>query len=279
MKPQYNVFKKINSDKGCNVIAERDEDTGVFYDNTNDEKRMIGYLSALSTFSNFRGPDMSDVELIIWDEFIPEAQERMVKDAAVVFFNAYETINRNRELEGRPPVPVLFLANSNKIDNPMFIELGIVREAEKMLKKGIQYHINRDRGYMIIFLNESPISEQKRETALYKLVGDRSLFYKMSLDNSFNLEDTELIQSRKLTEYKPLVNVGEITIYQHKSNGSFYVSGHRIEAREAFTSSTPELKRFMLKYSWLYQRYLQQLVIFEDYMSLALFSIYLKGKR
>lgn len=279
MKPQYNVFKKINADKGCNVVVERDEDTGVFYDNTNDEKRMIGYLSALSTFSNFRGPDMSDVDLIIWDEFIPEAQERMVKDAAVVFFNAYETINRNRELEGRPPVPVLFLANSNKIDNPMFIELGIVREAEKMLKKGIQYHINRERGYMIIFLNESPISEQKRETALYKLVGDRSLFYKMSLDNSFNLEDTELIQSRKLTEYKPLVNVGEITIYQHKSNGSFYVSGHRIEGREAFSSSTPDLKRFMLKYSWLYQRYLQQLVIFEDYMSMALFSIYLKGKR
>lgn len=277
MKPQYNIFKKYNTNTGEDIQVIKDEDTGIFVNKKDDEE--IGYLSALSTFSNFRGPDMSDVDLIIWDEFIPERQERLVKDSATVFFNAYETMARNRELEGQPPMKVLFLANSNRLDNPMFVELGLVREAEKMLKKGTEYKINRERGYMIIFLNESPISKAKEETALYKLVGQRSTFYQMSLANSFNLEDTDMIRSLPLREFNPLVNVGELTIYQHKSNGTYYASGHRIRAKEEYLSSSADLERFRQRYLWLYRRHLQQLVSFEDYMSLALFNIYLKGKK
>ena len=132
---------------------------------------------------------------------------------------------------------------------------------------------------MIIFLNRSPISEAKQNTALYKLVGEQSAFFHMSISNSFNLSDTHLIQSCKLTEYKPVVNVGEITVYQHKSNGTYYVSGHMMKTKLSFTSSAPDLERFRVKYSWLLARYLQELVYFEDYMSLALFDIYLRNKR
>lgn len=280
LKPQFNVFKRINEDQHIDVAIVKDGKTGVYLDQTDpDNVKPIGYLAALSTFSNFRGPDLSDVDLIIWDEFIPEAQERIVKDSATVFFNAYESMNRNRELEGRPPIPVLFQANSNKLDNPMFIELGLVRQAEKMIRKGIEYVINRERGYMIIMLNKSPISEAKQNTALYKLVGSQSSFFHMSLSNSFNLADTHLIKPLRLEEFKPVVNVGEITVYQHKSNGTYYVSGHMIKTKQAFTSSAPDLERFRVKYSWLLARYLQELVYFEDYMSLALFDIYLRNKR
>lgn len=280
LKPQFSVFKKINEFMHIDVAIVKDGKTGVYLDQTDpDNVKPIGYLAALSTFSNFRGPDLSDVDLIIWDEFVPEAQERLVKDSAVVFFNAYETMNRNRELEGRPPITTLFLANSNKLDNPMFIELGLVRQAEKMIRKDTEYVINRDRGYMIIMLNKSPISEAKQNTALYKLVGSQSSFFHMSLSNSFNLADTHLIKPLRLEEFKPVVNVGEITVYQHKSNGTYYVSGHMIRTKQSFTSSAPDLERFRVKYSWLLARYLQELVYFEDYMSLALFDIYLRNKR
>ena len=277
MKPQYNIFNKYNIDTGRDIQVKKDEDTGIFIDKQREDAE-IGYLSALSTFSNFRGGGMS-VDWIIWDEFIPERQERLVKDSATVFLNAYETLSRNREIEGEKPIQVLCLANSNRLDNPIFIELGLVREAEKMTKKGLQYKINRERGYMIIFLNESPISKKKQDTALYKLVGEQSSFYRMSIENSFNLEDTEMIRSMPLKEYNPLVNVGELTIYQHKSNGTFYASGHRIKAREEYLSSSSDLERFRQRYLYLYRRHMQQLVFFEDYMSLALFNIYLKKRK
>lgn len=279
MKPQYNVFNRMNSDRGLNIKVGKDGKSGLFIDETDPENsRTIGHIAALSTFSSFRGVDI-DVNLIIFDEFVPEAQERVVKDSASVFLNLYETCNRNRELYGKPPIKVLFLANSNKLDNPIFIELGLVRQAERMLKNGQDYSMNRERGYMIIFLNRSPISEAKQNTALYRLVGEQSAFFHMSISNSFNLSDTHLIRSCKLTEYKPVVNVGEITVYQHKSNGTYYVSGHMMKTKISFTSSAPDLERFRVKYSWLLARYLQELVYFEDYMSLALFDIYLRNKR
>ena len=37
---------------------------------------------------------------IIFAEFIPEAHERLIKNEAAALFNFYETINRNRELDG-----------------------------------------------------------------------------------------------------------------------------------------------------------------------------------
>lgn len=278
MKPQFSVFKKINEDQHIDVAIVKDGQTGIYLDQTDpDNVKPIGYLAALSVFHNFRGPDLSDVDICVFDEFIPEAQERVVK--ATVFLNAYETMNRNRELDNKPPITTLFLANSNKLDNPMFVELGLVRQAEKMVRKGIEYVINRDRGYMIIMLNKSPISEAKQNTALYRLVGSQSSFYRMSLSNSFNLADTHLIKPLRLEEFKPVVNVGEITVYQHKSNGTYYVSGHMIRTKQAFTSSAPDLERFRVKYSWLLARYLQELVYFEDYMSLALFDIYLRNRR
>lgn len=279
MKPQYNVFNRMNADRGLNIKVGKDGKSGLFIDETDPENPCtIGHIAALSTFSSFRGADI-DVDLIIFDEFVPEAQERVVKDSASVFLNLYETCNRNRELYGKPPIKVLFLANSNKLDNPIFIELGLVRQAERMLKNGQDYSMNRERGYMIIFLNRSPISEAKQNTALYRLVGEQSAFFHMSISNSFNLSDTHLIQSCKLSEYKPVVNVGEITVYQHKSNGTYYVSGHMMKTKISFTSSAPDLERFRVKYSWLFARYLQELVLFEDYMSLALFDIYLRNKR
>lgn len=280
LKPQFSVFKKINEDQHIDVAIVKDGKTGVFLDQTEpDNVKPIGYLAALSTFSNFRGPDLSDVDLLIWDEFIPESQERLVKDSAIVFANAYETMNRNRELEGRQPITTLFLANSNQLDNPMFVELGLVRQAEKMIRKDNEYIINRERGYMLMFLNKSPISRAKRLTVLYNLYGSESAFFHMSLSNSFNLSDTHLIKTLRLEEFKPVVNVGEITVYQHKSNGTYYVSGHMMKTKISFTSSAPDLERFRVKYSWLFARYLQELVYFEDYMSLALFDIYLRNKR
>lgn len=74
---------------------------------------------------------------------------------------------------------------------------------------------------MIILLLNSPISEQKRETVLYK--NSSNDFITMALDNAFKTDETN-IKSEPLKEYKHIVSCGEIGIYQHKSERKFYVS-------------------------------------------------------
>ena len=79
--------------------------------------RAIGL--ALSTFANVRGFDASGYEYVVFDEFIPEKHERPIPYEGDAFLNVLETVNRNRELQGREPVKVIMLSNANKLDSPI----------------------------------------------------------------------------------------------------------------------------------------------------------------
>lgn len=270
---KFNPFKKLNADMGWNIQPKkiRGTDAYGFYDGGGEP---LGYGVSLSTFANLRGFDASDVNHITFEEFIPERRERPIMDEAGAFLNAYETMNRNRELEGKPPIQVSFLANSNTLANPLFIELGIVSKAVDMQKKGQQFSLMRERGLTLTILQNSPISEMKKDTALYKLVNRNSSFARMSLGNEFAEDDLSCVASRPLREYVPVVNVGEIAIYKHKSNGKFYVSKHHMEAKYNYNSSLIELRRFSRKFIHIWQSYLLRDVLFEDYTCEVLFSKY-----
>lgn len=275
-KPEFSPFKKINSDMGWGVITKPlTKYNSGFYDESDEGGSPIGYTCALSTISNIRGFDAQEVNLLIYDEFIPERHERPIKNEGAALLNAYETINRNRELVGKPPLQLLCLANANDISNPIFMELGIVKRAEKMQKTGKEVYINRERGIGIFMLNDSPISAQKRNTALYNLTKD-SDFSRMSLNNNFSSNDFSEVVTRPLVEYRPVVAVGEICIYNHKSGGKMYVSTHTTGSPPTFTSGEADLARFKKIYSWMWTEYLAKRVEFEEILCEILLTKYLK---
>ena len=233
----------------------------------------IGYMSALSTFSNLRGMSFEEIEIIIFDEFIPEPHERPIKNEAQAFFNLYETVARNRELKGRPPVKVLLLANANDIANPLYVELGLVKKAEEMMRKNQTVSVDEKRGLCMVYLDHSPISERKKHTALYKLTANKdSEFNQMALDNRFYQDESALIKSCKLTEYIPVVTVNGITIYKHKSEKHYYVSTHKTGTCREYGTSYAEKKRFMNHHMNLWMSYLRNNVIFEEYLCLVCFE-------
>ena len=109
--PLYSPFKRINTFFGWDIQPKKGNGLAVFQDG----EHIVGYAGALSTFRNVRGFDGSDVDVVIWDEFIPEEEERVMFDDWSAFLNVLETVGRNRELEGRPALRVLLCANANKI--------------------------------------------------------------------------------------------------------------------------------------------------------------------
>lgn len=231
-RSEFSPFKAVSSDMGIDIIsAPVTKYNAAFYHAIeNEEGKLtpqglpIGYTLALSTVSNLRGFDASDCDLLIYDEFIPEKHERPLKEEGAAFFNAYETINRNRELKGESPLKVLCLANANNITNPMFTELNVVDKVNGMYQKGQAVTINEQRGYAIILLSESPISAQKKQTAIYKLTQGTE-FYNMAADNSFNI-DYVPPAAINLLEYNPLVVVDGIAVYKHKSEQRLYATNH-----------------------------------------------------
>lgn len=238
---------------------------------------LIGYGVGLTTFANIRGVDFRDVQVIYYDEFIKERHQRKITAEGMAFLNMVETVNRNRELQGRPPVKVVCMANSDDIANPLFIELGLVTTAEKMLKKGQEVYTDPKRGIYLAILKHSRISQQKENTALYKLVNQQSDFFKMAISNDFNIDDDIVIKSRPLIEYVPKYQIGECCIYKHKSGSGYYVSSHIQGKPVVYGAGEMEKTRFCRQHPEVWDAYMRREIIFESYLLVRIFeSYYLK---
>lgn len=269
-KADFSPFKPIDMDMGFHTDTKRlDKFTSAFY--VDDE--IIGYIMALSTITNIRGFDGSDVTTMFYDEFIPEKHARPIKNESDALWNAYETINRNRELFDRPPLKLIGMSNANDISNEIFLSLGVVNKLDRMKSKGQNVYLNREKSLAIIDYQGAEISEKKKQTALYKLTSG-SDFEKMAIENEFLNEFSSEYRSIPLVECSPFVAVGEICIYTHKSNSFYYVSLHKTGSPPVFGAGNTERQRFKNSNFFLWQAYLTRRIIFESRLAEILFRKY-----
>lgn len=275
-KPEFNPYKAICDDISASIgVKSISKYNAVIYEELGEdlENKTLGYTCALSTIANMRGFDASDVKLLIYDEFIPERHERALKNEGTAFLNAYETINRNREIKGSDPLQVLCMANAFNIANAIFLELGLVGICERMQLKDQELYIDKSRGILIALLNKSKISAAKADTALYKL--SSGSYADMALANDFVYNDSSGIKSMPLNEYKLICTVGEISIYKHKSKRKYYVSEHRTGTAPIYKSDEVDLMRYKKNYGLiLYGAYMRGNVICESMLTKSLFELY-----
>lgn len=271
-----NPFAPINIDLGINIEVKKvNQKIKGFYDGD----KCIGYLMSLSTFYSKRSVSFVDVDYLFFDEFIPEINARPIKNEAEALFNSIETISRNREFQDRGYLHVICASNSNTLDNPLFLELGIVSRALKMSKNNIISYEDDIRGFRLLMPYNSPISKKKRETALYRLTSNSRTFNSMALDNDFNDDISEQIASKNLKQYIPLCHVGEIYIYKHKQERMFYISEHKTGTFEKeYSTGMMDLLRFKKDYQFLWFSYMQKRINFESYTQQLLFEKYFSLK-
>lgn len=282
-KPEFSPFKAITRDTGRDIMVKPiSKYNAAFYDVKESADGeyyaagpALGYSMALSTVSNLRGFDASDCELLCYDEFIPEKHERPIKNEGACFLNAYETINRNRELSGRDPLQALLIANSNDIGAPLLITLGLIPKIEKMIAKGQRYTLDYDRGIGIFLISDSEILRQKADTALYRLSAGTD-FSDMALKNQFDDLKHNSVNPQPINEYRPICTLGEITFYKHKSERRYYCTTLRLGSPETFTSSSTDIKRFCRKYGFIWAAYMKDLIFFESITAEVLYKNYMK---
>lgn len=256
-----NVWKKYDKNESTLHLNELQAKTGIGLCR-DEEDNILGYYASLATFSNTRGADYSDVTLWIHDEFVPERASRIrIADEGFAFLNMYETINRNREVEGQPPLRVICLSNSTTIANSIFFELGLVKDVTTMAMTGRNVYRNDDRGVYVELVGWTDIAEQKRETSLYKLTKN-TRFYKQAIDNEFTDDPLYLIKKVQISQYKPVLSFGKVTIYSHKSNGTYYARTARDSATKRFEEW--ERKEFSMMFKHYYRMMLGNGAIFFD---------------
>lgn len=269
-------FRSINHyRKNCDIQGKTMAgDVIGFYDKANDNK-LIAPGIALTTMHNVRGISGADYRQILYDEFIPETIARPIKGEYDALMNAYETLNSNRELTGEDPIQLIALANSNNAANPIFMGLNLVSTMERMKNEHIIFWSDDKRGILLVNVEGSPISaKKKKQTALGKLTAGTD-FARMAYENDFAFDDFSNIGSRSLKEYKPVVTVGEVTIYKHKSRKEYYVSMHLSGmAPKVYTSSEREVEAFSRSAGRLRDAYLDGSMWFENYLAKILFIKY-----
>lgn len=259
--PALHPYKKINEDNKMDIQPEYSKGIGRFYDRQHDNK-LLGYAAALSTFANVRGFDGSDIDLIIYDEFIPQDDERITFNTFTALLNAIETIGRNREIEGKPPVKVLLLSNSDVIYGDIVAGFNIGDDLMDMQESGQEQREKSSDMLLIMPAGES-FKEKKKETALYRVTkGTR--FSEVALENKFNIHDRKMIRTRPLKEYRPVATLYGICIYRHKAGGGYYISEKIEGAPERYEANETERRRFLRAHPEIWRAYQKKRISFEN---------------
>lgn len=222
-------FEKISGYKGRIFFKSENEYTASINrlesnENGDDEVVNIGMLAALSSIGRIRGFNGDIYTDVVFDEFIPESHLLKVKHGGDAFLNMYTTIAGNRELEGRKPLRVWLLANSNNLDSDILQALNITEIVERMSLRGEESRIIPERGIMVILPDSKQITEKRKEMALYRAIGGDSSFSKMAYENSFAYNDYTDVAQKPLAEYKPLITIGQLIINLHKNDKTLYVT-------------------------------------------------------
>lgn len=267
--PELNPYKAVNTVRGRNYLlsAMGKYTAGIYNGKIVDgvlkpdgEPRGIGV--ALSVFANIRGLSGEDYDTVLFDEFIREPHEKKSSNfEGESFLNFYESMNRNRELQGKAPLKCILLSNSNDLASPILDALGVVGLIDKMQRFG-RVHSAVGKDISIYLYKDSPISGRKRETALYRVANSED-FNSMALDNNFSRANYENVRSCPLREFSPLVSIGNVTVYSHVNNGSYYVIDG-VKAQEKYAMLPNDLKAFRRAYYYLWEALLDKRLFYSS---------------
>ena len=262
-------FEKIAGYKGRIYFKADNEYTAGIYrldeGENGDESINIGMLAALSSIGRIRGFNGDIYSDVVFDEFIPESHLLKVKHGGDAFLNMYTTIAGNRELEGRKPLRVWLLANSNNLDSDILHALNITEIVERMSLRGEESRIIPERGIMIILPDSKVITEKRKEMALYRAIGGDSSFSKMAYENSFAYNDYTDVAQKPLQEYKPLITVGQLIVHLHKNDKTLYITSMmRCQTRETYPDTEFGRMRFIHDYPEIKVAYLNGRIVFQS---------------
>ena len=267
-KEEFSPIVKIGADIGLSLVCcPLSKYASGVYRIGEDGKApgaAVAYNMALSTIANARSFDASAVKVILYDECIPERHERAISHEEEAFLNMYESIDRNRQLDGHDPVKCVMLANANNMEAPILSALNCIKTLDSMRKKGQTQKVDKSLGLSVYLLNNSPISAEKRETALYKLTMGQGDFSDMALANAFSRDNYTDIGNRPLSEFVPVASIGSICLYRHKNSYQWYVSETKSGKPKEFENTVTDRQRFRLYCIKSWHDYFEHKLTFEN---------------
>ena len=194
MDVDLSPFKSINRDCGTNVKAIAvDKGISGFYNCDADGlpcSKLLGYALSLNAVQFFKGFDLSDVDVICFDEASQLLGTNAYKED-IAILELYKTITRDSVHKGRN-VPLIALSNACDINAPIVKAFNLVQDLTNLIvSKKEDLIVDRDGAKIYLqMLKPNPHFLQKeRESPLYKLTKG-TLWNEYAYGNDFSYCDT-----------------------------------------------------------------------------------------
>lgn len=231
----------------------------------------VGYCVALSAGKDIKGFDMSVVDYIVFDEFIPRKGDRVSRSEGDQLLDIYMTVRRDRILRGRDELKLICLANATSVNNPTFQILDITDDAVMMDIKGQEFMYQEDRKILMHALDPERYTVEEEKSGI-ELAMSGTAWAEMAMGGHFSYDDFTSVRRERLKGYKPLCAViyRKKTFYLNVRDGYYYMCSAQSNVKHIYDLNREnEQKKFW--YDWVSQLYDECI---EDRMRFETFTMY-----
>ena len=233
-------FSPVNRDAGCRVVPKLIADgIGGFYDADEEGKPAgapVAYILAMNAIKEIKGFDLSDIDFMCLDEFIPQAGEVVSRDEGEKLLSIYMTASRDRVLRGRQPLKLVLFSNADHISTAITNDLEIVDPMSMLYLTGCTHHYLEDRQIMLHRITDAEIPIRAEEmSGIFKAMSGtawgRKAFY-----GEFASQDFSAVGKINLKGYRCLCRIKwkQRDIYLYVSGGSYYAAYTRQAAKQVY---------------------------------------------
>lgn len=275
-----NPFQSLNADYGYDLGIEMitEKRGGIYHcKSENDVIKTfgapIGHAVPMTSIARMKGFELKKSRYWLYDEFIKEAHVPRLKGEGDALFAAYDSICRNREFFGEPPIYMDLCSNATDIYNEIFKSLGIVADVEKMVATGVRDKIFHKRGLGVHLLASPPEFIKKREQTAIMRLTQGTRYHDMALGNCFSYNDFSLIGYQKVAGFQPICHIkqyekggADAYIYRKKGERRYYVSYAPAKCELFTIQHLQDVQRFQRKYGVMLRNpFTQGKLTFESY--------------
>lgn len=189
-------FAPLNRDFGYTYHIIPDKGKNGFCSVQDEEGHLIGYVLAVSAIYKVKGFELSDVDVIIFDEFIPQLTEtRINRKEGESILELQATVSRDRINRGKRETDVWLLANATNPVSPISEALNLTDDIVEMAQRGIEYRWIPER--YILLHNIQYTASMQHDSRIYQATKGTK-WASMAFDNEFAFQDFSKVQKVNL---------------------------------------------------------------------------------
>ena len=187
----------------------------------------LSYVISFNRAPDYKGFDFSNCEWIVFDEFIPQATERINRKEGEILLDLYMTVSRDRQKRGRPPLKLVLFANAENISVPVTNELEITDNMAELNASGQTHLWLPERDILLHHITEAEVPiEEVEKIGIYKGMYGTAWFNK-SFGGEFANNDFTNITKRTLKRCYGFLHLhyknNDYYVYVNKENGNYYM--------------------------------------------------------